>query len=796
MAKSKWRKTAGKLIKKRRVRILLYFTGFCFFTGAAVTCFLIFLYLHISEDLPKINSLRDYRPPVVTSVYADNGEKIAEFYEQRRIVVPLSRMSPTLINAFIAVEDSRFFDHEGVDLMSIVRAFFKNMEAGTIVQGGSTITQQVTKSFLLTPEKTYRRKLREALLAYRIEKAFTKEEILFLYLNQIYLGHGAYGVEAAAQNYFGRSARALNLAQCAMLAGLPQAPSRYSPYHYPKRARRRQHYVLERMVEEGYITPNEAETAYQRELAIQPRRNWYLEKVPFFTEHIRQYIEGRYGRNALYRQGLKIYTTVNVTAQEMARKELDRGLRKLDKRQNSYRGPLAHLSAEAIPAELKKLQAAIAADPLAPGQIRQGVVVQVLRKANQVQVRLGDARGYIPFSDMVWTRKYPGTLLEPGDRIAVKLEKFYPKKEKWKLSLEQTPEVQGALLCLETGTGRVKAMVGGRDFSESQFNRATQSRRQPGSAFKPIVYAAAIDKGYTPVTVVHDIPFVYRGGSGELWRPHNYDHKFYGPMFLRKALTKSRNLPTVRIAEDIGVKYLIEYARKLGITSHLAPYLPLALGSSGVSLLELVRAYSVFANDGYLIQPVFITRILDRDGQEIQPMPVEKTRAVEPATAYIMTSMLESVVQKGTGYRVRALNRPVAGKTGTTNEYRDAWFVGYTPRYITGTWVGFDDQTRSLGRAETGSRAASPIWLGFMEELLADLPVEDFKPPEDVVFRYVDAGSGLLASAKGPHTIQECFKKDNLPPRYPNPLQAAGYEGQSSKKPKVITREQFFKMGM
>ncbi len=754
------------------------------------------LYTYISRDLPKIETLQDYHPPIVTTVFADDGRKIAEFYNERRIVVPLSEMPETLITAFIAAEDSRFYKHQGIDILSIIRAFVKNLEAGTIVQGGSTITQQVTKSFLLSPERSYTRKMKEAILAYRIEKTLQKEEILFLYLNQIYLGHGAYGVEAAAENYFGKPAKDMNLAECAMLAGLPQAPSRYSPFKHPERAKQRQIYVLNRMVEEGYIANSEATEAINTVLDIQPRRNWFIQEVPFYTEYIRQYVEKKYGSDALYNDGLQIYAAANIDMQKIAQEELEKGLRELDKRQG-YRGPLQHLAPEAIEPFMQELQTEWATSTPEEGGMVKGVVVRVNDDEGAVTVRLGESQGIIDIADMDWARKpdaevpyhekmikRPGKALRSGDVIIARLKSKRAESEQWDLALEQEPAVQGALLSIEAETGYVKTMVGGRDFTKNQFNRAVQSRRQPGSAFKPIVYAAALDKGYTPATIIIDSPIVFKDHVQDFkWKPKNYGKKFYGPTPFRQALAKSRNVITVKILQDIGVDYVLDYAHKLGISSTLNRDLSLALGSSGVSLLELVNAYSVFNNQGYLVEPGFITRILDRNGNELESFVASREKVIEPSTAYIMTNLLEGVVQNGTGWRAKSLDRPVAGKTGTTNDLFDAWFMGYTPDYTTGVWVGFDEEA-SLGKIETGSRAASPIWVEFMKRVLADKPVKMFAVPESVVFTQIDAKTGLLPVAESEETIFECFKEGTVPTDY-------------SPKPGTVSEpEQFFKLDM
>ncbi|BCS97831.1 penicillin-binding protein [Desulfoluna limicola] len=785
--------------KERRLLRLLFkmmLWGFCLAMVAGIS-----IYLYFSADLPKITSLRDYRPPTVTVVTSDDGRKIGEFFRERRIVIPLSDMPDQLLQAFVSAEDARFYKHRGIDLFSIIRAFTKNLKAGTIVQGGSTITQQVTKSFFLSPERSYDRKIKEAILAYRLDRSFAKNEVLYLYLNQIYLGHGAYGVEAAAENYFGKKARDLNLAECAILAGLPQAPSRYSPFRYKDKAKQRQIYVLNRMVEEGYITNIEATEAINTPLDIKPRRNWYIEKVPCYTEYVRRYVEKKYGADALYEGGLKIQTAVNIEMQKIARKAITQGLEAMDRRQG-YRGPLGHLA----PSEVEKASTDIAKEMegknITDGTTLKGVVEMVDNENGEVLVRCGNRRGVIPLSQMRWARKpditkgywedriqMPGDALSVGDLILVRVAGHYEGKREWtksgssvetlellskdalwSLALHQEPISEAALLSIEADTGYVKSMIGGRDFLNSQFNRAIQSRRQPGSAYKPIVYAAAIDKGYTPATVIIDSPVVYLDEDRDFtWKPNNYERTFHGATLLREALTKSMNIITIKILKEIGVDYVIDYSRRLGITAPINKDLSIALGSSGVSLLEMVRSYSVFANLGYLVEPTFITRIEDRDGNVLEEAIPIKNQAIEPSTAYLMTSLLKSVVEEGTGRRVRKLGRPAAGKTGTTNNLYDAWFMGYTPTYVTGVWVG-NDQKAPLGKSETGSRAASPIWLDYMKGILAKKPVKVFEVPEGVVFAKIDAKTGLLPGPDTKKTLFECFKEGTVPTEQSQPL--------------------------
>ena len=761
---------SGIFIKLLKWMTIISFTGVVLL-GAGVTMF----YFYISKDLPKINSLKDYRPATVATVFSDDGRKIGEFFRERRIVISLADMPDHLKNAFIAAEDSRFREHGGVDFSGILRAFVKNLRAGAIVQGGSTITQQVTKSFFLSPERTYERKIKEVILAHRIDLRFSKDEILFLYLNQIYLGHGAYGVEAAAENYFGKHAKDLSLAECSMLAGLPQAPSKYSPFRHYDRARQRQIYVLNRMKEDGYIDNVAVTEAMNKVLDIQPRKNWFIEKVPCYTEHVRRYVLKKYGEDALYEQGLQIHTAVDIEYQKIARKEVLKGLVDLDRRQG-FRGPVKTLGPDDIQAYCKAAAKEMQLKKLAPDQVCQGVVMGFEKKSKNTQVQVGDISGIIPIKDIKWARKpnikvgygwkkiiRPTQVFKPGDVINVRAIAFDEKEQRWVFSLEQEPLAQSALLSIETGTGLVKAMIGGRDYQNSQFNRAIQSRRQPGSSFKPIIYAAALDKGYTAASVIIDSPVVFSSANKDVvWKPHNYKDTFHGPTLFRHALVKSRNVVTVKILQDIGIDYVLDYAKRLGISSPIARDLSISLGSSGTSLLEIVGAYTVFANQGYHIEPVFITKILDRDGNVIEQAELKRKKAIDMNTAYIMTSILESVVTSGTGWRAKALKRPAAGKTGTTNNLHDAWFLGYTPEYVTGVWVGFDNEA-SLGRGETGSRTASPIWLGYMAGVLEGKPVRTFNAPEGVMFAKIDAKTGLLPNGSSSETLFECFKEGTVP---------------------------------
>lgn len=741
-----------------------------------------------SSNLPYIGSLKEYNPPIITEIYSADGEVIGRFYDEKRLIVPLEKVPRHLIRAFIAAEDARFFEHEGIDFVGIGRAFYKNILAGRIAQGGSTITQQVTRSLLLkNMEKTYKRKAREAILSLQIEKTFSKEKILFLYLNQIYLGHGTYGVEAASRLYFNKPAAELSLAESAILAGMPQAPSRYSPINNFDRVKQRQKYVLERMQEEGYITRQQMVEALNTEISVSHGQDNPFQKAPYFTEHIRRYLENRYGREMLYRGGLKVYTSLDMEMQRKAQAALRKGLAELDKREG-YRGPIRHLSE----AEVKQMQAEqekeLEQEQPEIGDTIKGIVAGIDDGKGEVTVLIGRRLGLLTLTEMTWARKpdhevpyyraklrKPGEALQKGDLILCRLKEKGQEPYAWNLSLEQEPEIQGAILSIEARSGRVKAMVGGLDFSASQFNRAVQARRQPGSAFKPIIYAAALDYGMNPSTIVLDSPYVSTVNPDEdeeVWRPKNYKEKFFGPTLFRDALIHSRNVITIKILKEIGIRRVIAYARNLGIESPLSPDLSLALGSSGLSLSEITGAYSVFANAGVLVKPFFINRIEDRDAQIIQEQqPVTEVK-ISAETAYLMTDLMEAVVQEGTGWRIKALKRPAAGKTGTTNDLRDAWFIGFTPSLITGVWVGYDDR-RPMGKGETGSRAASPIWLYFMSEVYKGEPVEDFPAPEGVVFAKIDAEKGLLASPYSKKTVFQAYKEGTEPKKYtPKPTRA------------------------
>ena len=712
-------------------------------------------YMYFAQDLPSIETLKNYRPNTVSFVFSDDGRVIGEFATEHRLVVPLEKVPRHVILAFVAAEDANFFNHPGVDLLGIARAFYVNYMAGRIVQGGSTITQQVTRSFLLTNEKTYKRKIKEALLAWRIEQNLSKEEILFLYLNQIYLGRGAYGVQSAAQIYFGKDVNDLTLAEAALIAGLIKAPGRYSPFRTPETARSRQIYVLNRMVRAGFVTYDAAQYAQNQPLVFSPKRDINQEITPYFTEYVRRLVGDIVGWEALYTQGLRIYTTVNIEAQAQARKSIKAGLEDHTRR-HGYKGPRNHLDKKEWEGFFKKQDLWLTLRPLEKGYDTLALITDVSGKQKQLKIRVGSKTGIIDSKELAWAIRWKSisSIFKPGDVVLVRLLKDTDKeedkdKEKKKdkdkdknkdprFTLVPEPNAQAALICMDTATGDVKAAVGGRDYKESQFNRAVQAYRQPGSSFKPFVYTAAMDSGFTQASVINDIPVEY-DDMGTVWSPKNYGGDHHGPLTLYSALVASVNVVAVRLSEKVGPQKVVDYAHKMGIKSELGPYLSLALGSCEVSLLEMVRAYSTFPNLGEYVEPRFITRIEDRDGKVIASFEPKRVRAIEPDTAYIVLDMLRGVVQMGTGHRVRALGRPVAGKTGTTNDQADAWFIGFTPDTVTGVWVGRDIRS-SLGSGEAGGRTAAPIFLSYMKEFVKDKPVAEFEMPTSVVRTGVSQG--------------------------------------------------------
>jgi penicillin-binding protein 1A len=736
-----------------------------------------FIYFHFSKDLPDVRKLKDHQPSTITQIYSDQDEKIAEFYIEKRIIVSLENIPLALKQATLAVEDSNFYYHFGIDPKAIFRAFITNLKAGYVVEGGSTITQQLTKTMFLSREKTLPRKIKEAILAVRLELVFSKDEILEMYLNQIYYGHGTYGVEAAARTYFGKSVKELTIAECAMIASLPKAPNNYSPYRNPKKARKRRNHVIRRMADVSFISTEQAKASLQEDFHLGEVQEM-LNKAPYFVEHVRRILEEKFGSTKLYRAGLKVYTTLNMEMQQSAQRAIKEHLRNADKRYG-YRGSLGTV-------DLSRGEIAVQNAMLKQNNFSEGKGIEVGNTINgtvmsvgetQAWVILGAEDGYLDIKNMNWARKpnpnvdgrwakikHPNQAIAAGDMIRVKILGRRQDGSGWSLSLEQEPEVEAALISLDPLTGHVKAMIGGYDFYKSQFNRAVQAIRQPGSAFKPIIYAAAINEGFAPSSIIIDSPIIFKEKEDafDKWKPVNFEEKFYGPTSLREALAHSRNVVTVKLMQKIGIKSSIRLARSLGISSKLEENLSISLGSSGMTLYELTSAYSAFANMGTLIKPAAIRNIKSRTGEVLFTAVPESTQPITPGTAHIITSLMQSVIKNGTATKVRALKRPVAGKTGTTNNYVDAWFMGYTPELVTGVWVG-KDKDEPLGRNETGSRAAIPIWLQFMQEALVNRPKINFPVPNDIQFLKIQSESGEPAKFGDTDSKFELFSQDFLP---------------------------------
>ncbi|MFP6664957.1 MAG: PBP1A family penicillin-binding protein [Deltaproteobacteria bacterium] len=735
------------------------------------------IYREFSTGLPPVEKLLDYNPPVATRVLAADGTLIGEFFIEKRYLTPIYKIPKAVQLAFLAAEDSTFYEHFGLDPVGILRAFFANTRSGKTRQGGSTITQQVVKQLLLSPERSYERKLREAILALRLETELTKSQILSLYLNQIYLGAGAYGVQAASREYFGNDVADISLAEAALLAGLPQAPSRYSPNRHFKRAKARQRYVLRRMQEEGYISAAEAQAAEQEEIHI---GNTELPAetggpAPWYLEQVRRLLLERYGASGTYRLGLIVETPLDLSMQEAAERALGRGLHTLDQRQG-YRGPLRRLNR----AEWRSLLPAEGAARTTAALPESGMVLEVVvlpgpsgqRRTPDGGLYLRWAGGFvtIPPAGLGWIRRaarQPGF----GDVLEARVLNHDGKAS---LALTENNDTQGALVAMAPASGDVKALIGGRNHRDSEFDRAIQSRRQPGSAFKPLIFAAAVDHGYTPSSIIDDSPVTFDDLPGKPWSPKNFSKRFYGPTTLRKALTQSRNVVAVKLVHAMGLPYLLDYLPNFGFERRFAANLSISLGTGQTSLLEMVRAYGVFAEGGTLVEPRFITRIIDQHGNILEERPPRRRATLRPETAYIVTRMMRGVMERGTGRRAR-IGRPAAGKTGTTNDLRDAWFLGFTPDLIAGVWVGYD-RDKTLGPHETGGRVAAPIWKDFMSHALAGTPVSDFVVPANIVLVAINPETGRPAEPGQKDTVLEAFRRGTEP----RPFTWGGSPGRTS----------------
>jgi penicillin-binding protein 1A len=699
---------------------------------------LIGVFFAFESDLPQVTSLEDFQPNIITQVFAADGNVLGEFAIEKRVVVEFRDIPPVLRNAIVAVEDADFWKHIGINPWRIPGAALANLRSGRRGQGFSTLTMQLTRLLFLTPEKTYERKIKEVILAFQIEKNFTKEEILTLYCNQIYFGHGNYGVEAASRFFFGKAVKDLTLPEAALIAGIAQSPGRQSPIEHPDRATQRRNHVLERMAEEKYVSREEAEAAERSPLGLHLRKD-PPSIAPHFLEEVRKYLEREYGSQRIYQGGLRVYTTLDPGMQRAAVRALRDGLRKLDRRARGFVKPETSLLADGRLPEPLYLEEWDW--PFAAGDVVRGVVIASDRAIAVVQI--GDYRARLSPADVAWTRRSSLSDVLPRGVVApfriVSLSETDGRKEAV-VRLEQEPKVEGALLALDVRSGAVQAMVGGYDFERSKFNRATQAMRQVGSAFKPVVYAAALETlGWTPSTIIVDAPLSFPNPWNKTtWTPQNYDGAYLGPIPLRRAVEQSRNIPAVKTLQAVGVEKGIEYARKLGLTGELPPFLPIALGAGEATLLEMVGAYATFANQGLRMKPFLIERITDRDGNAVEQATPRATDALRADTAFILTSLLRGVVERGTAARARRLGRPIAGKTGTTNDFTDAWFIGYEPSLAAGVWVGFDEKKDSLGRGETGADAALPIWMDFWGAVTADRPVEEHTIPGNVVFVPVD----------------------------------------------------------
>jgi penicillin-binding protein 1A len=816
--------------------------------AAAGAAFLI--YQAIVRDLPDLRKIDDYRPPLTSVVYDRDGRPMGEFYEERRRLVRLEEVPRHVILAFVAGEDDKFFEHSGIDVRSIFRAAWADLTAGGIVQGGSTITQQTVKSLLLTPERRFDRKLKEMILARRIEQHLSKDEILSLYLNQIYFGSGAWGIGEAARTYFGKSVDQLTVGEGALLAGLPKAPSKFSPNVNPQAAEDRRRYVLGRMRDLGFID----EATWKDAVAHPPRISGPKEEADYpaaawFTEEVRRTLFDRLGSAKVLRGGLRIETTCDLHLQEAAQDAVRSGLVALDHREG-WNGPVRHVTD--VPAEVERLGRENQLEPsaeggaapaLGAGRKLLAVVTSVSDASNVARVAAGPGVSFeVPLAEVAWARhRDPSHLSVPRTRISqvfsvgdvVRFQLVEPQEAgataasehaaaapkapagaapALQLEIDQTPAVQGALVSLDVASGDVLSLVGGYDYQRSQFDRAVQARRQPGSAFKPFIYAAALQRGFTALTTVYDTQVVYTDPvTGQVWKPENYEHRFLGPVPLREALARSLNNATVHVLFDVGIGPVVRLAHALGIRSPIDPYPSVALGTSPVTPLELTVAYAAFPAGGQRVTPIFIHRVLDRDGKVLlQDVPLDedepeagpasggsaaaapaapateaaagaappsaagapsgsRDQVIDPAHAFLVTDLLRAPIELpgGTGSQARVLGRPLGGKTGTTNDEGDAWFVGFSPDIATGVWVGFDER-QVLGKSETGARAALPIWIDYMRTALADQPVRDFPVPEGVSYARVDPDTGKPAVDGSQHSTFQAFLSGTEPSATPN----------------------------
>ncbi len=772
------------------LRILSWVFGFFVFVGLIGVGVAVYFVSTLSADLPDYTVLKDYQPPVTTRVHAADGSLLAEYARERRLFQPIETVPPLVVEAFLSAEDKDFYKHAGLSIDGLVRALRDNILArvegdNSIQGGGSTITQQVAKNFLLTSEQTWERKAKEALLALRIESTFSKGRILELYLNEIFLGFNSYGVAAAALNYFDKALYELRLSEVAYLAALPKGPNNYHPFRHPKAAIERRNWVIDRMIENGYVSDEDGAAAKKEPLNVVPRRSGsQVYAAEYFTEEVRRELAKLYGEDQLYGGGLSVRTTLDPKLQEEARKALMDGLIAYDQ-SRGFREPVATVDISSGDWG----DAVQAIEPL--NDVPEWTLAVVLKMdTNEAEIGLRPGTdvdgemsaeritGILPGRTIPWVSKKLNQVLNVGDVIYVK--QF--EDEEGVYTLEQVPEIEGAITAMDPRTGRVLAMVGGFSFDLSEFNRATQAMRQPGSAIKPIVYSAALDNGYTPASVVLDAPVEIQNADGSIWAPQNYESgKYFGPQTLREGLVHSRNVMTVRLAKDIGMPLIVEYFKLFGIYDQVLPVLAMSLGSGETTDLKMTAAYATIANGGKRITPTLIDRVQDRYGETIfkhdericdgcnvdtwanQPEPLiidNREQVLDPMTAFQITSMMEDVVRRGTGYQAHILNRPVAGKTGTTTDYKDAWFIGFTPSLAVGVYVGYDNP-RPLGR-QTGGSLATPIFTAFMQDALKGKPPTPFNMPSGMSQDWIDKTTGVAATA-GSDAILEAFKPGTGP---------------------------------
>lgn len=772
----------------RMLGILLCAAAIGLFIGAGLA-----VYLYYSAQLPELDAAVNYRPALITHVYDQRGFLLAELAEEHRIPVTLPEIAPVLIESVIATEDQSFYSHRGLDIMGIIRAAWTNLLAGDVVQGGSTLTQQLAKSLFLTRERKIERKIKEAILALRLERELTKDRILELYLNQVYFGSGAYGIESASRRYFSKSAADLTLPEAALLAGLPKAPSRYSPLRNPALAIERRNLVLQRMREKGLISPEEEKKVQKMDLGLNPDKSRAF-RAPYFVEVIRRELEKEYGDRMLYRSGWSIHTTLVYDYQVIAEQALRQTLYDIEKRRRSWRGPV-----EGIPA----------GTPPEPGIAALSVITEVGK--DELVLTCGGLEVTLPFKE-IWIKNKDLQVLKPGDRVWFVVREYADAQKKAIRSgwIVQEPEADAALLSMSVESGEVLAWVGGFNFWRSQFDRVTQSKRQPGSAFKPFIYAQALDTRFTPADVIYDTPIIVEKtwktqseinqeiarrraieaglkppelkdslGETQFWKPQNYSEDFLGATTLREGLAKSRNIVAIHLLDELGPSNVVRMARRLGITTPLYPSLALALGSSEVTLMEITQAYGAFANAGVRAEPMMIRSIIDRDNHVIRETVPALRSTLRPDTAYLITSLLSAVITEGTGNSANEIGYPLAGKTGTTNNYYDAWFVGFSPHVVTGVWVGVDKLEPIFPQA-TGATAALPIWKHYMKHVMKDFKPDPFPVPRGITFATTCAATGKLATPQCDKTVYNAFRTGTAPMEY---CDQCGKEGKAGLRP-------------